>query len=94
MYKGETMKYGLIVKDPRSTEYLYGVKGSYFLHHSYKSALEHKIMLGKKLTKELLSEQLDMPITVEKYSLLEDRINKVVNAIHHNKFLLEELLCK
>jgi len=86
------MTTGIIVKDMRSTEYLYGMSAGYLEHLTYIGALKFKIENGKELLNKLLNEQLKLEnVSVETWFLLEERINKVVDAIHHNKFLLKEV---
>ena len=67
----------------KTTVYLYNVNPSKFANLPYTDALNYKITAAKQLLTELIK-----PHYSERDSY---RINSVIDAIKHNKQLLEEL---
>jgi len=81
-------------KEIWSSEYLYGVKGSYFKNMTYKEAIKIKIKLAKELKSRIVDklysntkDKIPYETTVE----LNERIKNIDKAIIHNKLLLKDM---
>ena len=70
-------------KNLKRSEDLYGVGGKHFEEMTYKTALEEKIKLAKKLVGELV----EVPFMKQE----SDRIHRCLNAVDFNQKLLKEM---
>ncbi len=77
----------------KTSEYLYGVSPKSWATLHYKDALEYRILMAKKLKKELVNELYDnrTHLTYEKAAELDTRIDAIIKAIEFNENLLKEL---
>jgi len=77
-----------------SSEYLYGVKGSYFKNMTYEEAIKTKIKLAKelksKIVDKLYSNTKDK-IPYETSVKLNERVKNIDKAIIHNELLLKDM---
>jgi len=77
-----------------SSEYLYGVKGSYFKNMTYEEAIRAKIKLAKQLKNsivESLHSEANSKIDYETYVNLCERVKNIDKAIVHNELLLKDM---
>ena len=81
-------------KETYSSEYLYGVKGSYFKEMSYEDVIKEKIKLGNKLLNKLsdfvFSGKVNL-LNKDEYAEITYRISNVKKAIEYNELLLKDL---
>jgi len=74
-----------------STQYLYGVKPTYFANMKYQKILEEKIKLAKSLASKLYDKQRDENDKESKLEI-EYKLNNIYRAIDHNEQLLREFI--
>jgi len=80
-------------KEIWSSEYLYGVKGSYFKDMRYIDAIKEKIKLAKSV-KRLIVDVLyphSPNMSYEKITELDERVKNVTKAITYNELLLKDM---
>jgi len=81
-------------KEIWSSEYLYGVKGSYFKDMPYEEVLKTKIKLGKELKNKIVNElypDVKTKIPYETSIKLDERLKNINKAIVHNELLLKDM---
>jgi len=81
-------------KEIWSSEYLYGVKGSYFKNMLYEESIRAKIELAKELKNKIVNELYPSSKTKIPYETsvkLDERIKNINKAIIHNELLLKDM---